>query len=511
MKKNAKYLIIAGAAVVVLGGAAAALALTGGGDAAEETSSAASSSTTVSLITDRTEEDLASVTVTNENGEIVVHAHVEEVVTSEASSEEDASSEASEPETEVVYEVEGLEDLALNSSSVSTVAKAGYILTATKTIGQVDNLSDFGLADPALTVEAVYQDGSVFSYDVGIQNGSYYYVKTSESDDVYMASISSTLFGTVNDLADTALYELEIGEDTSSAASIAQTTGTYTDAAIFDRIHLYGSAFEREVVIEYDAQQGYLMKEPRSAATDSTRMSNITAALTSLSADSLAKAHPTEEDLETYGLAEPAAVCEFTSGGNEYVLTVSAADADGSRYIVYSGIDAVFQIANDSVTAWADVSPFYLQSVLTLLPNIVDVHTMTLNYGGEEYVFTIDRAVDEENSTEDNTAYTYTVKNADGLELDYEENFKHFYLAFISITVSEDTWEMPEGEPDLSCTYTYHEGDETDTIEYYKVSDRRYAIVQNGQLMGLALSDLVNTATSDLVLLNNGEEVPDPN
>ena len=511
MKKNAKYLIIAGAAVVVLGGAAAALALTGGGETAEEASSAAASSSAAVTLINKTEADLASVTITNENGEIVLRAHTEEVVTSAASSEEDASSEASEPETQVVYEVEGLEGLALNSSSVSTVAKAGCTLSSQKTIGAVDDLTDFGLADPSLTVDVVYQDGSTFSYDVGIQNGSYYYVKTSESDDVYMASISSVLFGTVNDLADTSLYELEIGEDTSSAASIAQTTGTYTDAAIFDRIHLYGSAFEREVVIEYDAEDGYLMKEPRSAATDSTRMSNITSTLTSLSADSLVKAHPTGEELETYGLAEPAAVCEFTSGGNDYVLTVSAADADGSRYIVYSGIDAVFRIANDSVTAWADASPFYLQSVLTLLPNIVDVRTMTLNYGGEEYVFTIDRTVDEEESTEDNTAYTYTVKNADGLELDYEENFKHFYLAFISITVSEDTWEMPEGEPDLSCTYTYQEGGETDTIEYYKVSDRRYAIVQNGQLMGLALSDLVNTATTDLVLLNNGEEVPDPN
>ena len=343
MKKNAKYLIIAGAAVVVLGGAAAALALTGGGETAEEASSAAASSSAAVTLIDKTEADLASVTITNENGEIVLRAHTEEVVTSAASSEEDASSEASEPETQVVYEVEGLEGLALNSSSVSTVAEAGCTLSSQKTIGAVDDLTDFGLADPSLTVDVVYQDGSTFSYDVGIQNGSYYYVKTSESDDVYMASISSVLFGTVNDLADTSLYELEIGEDTSSAASIAQTTGTYTDAAIFDRIHLYGSAFEREVVIEYDAEDGYLMKEPRSAATDSTRMSNITSTLTSLSADSLVKAHPTGEELETYGLAEPAAVCEFTSGGNDYVLTVSAADADGSRYLLYSGIDAVFR------------------------------------------------------------------------------------------------------------------------------------------------------------------------
>ena len=52
---------------------------------------------------------------------------------------------------------------------------------------------------------------------------------------------------------------------------------------------------------------------------------------------------------------------------------------------------------------------------------------------------------------------------------------------------------------------------DSDTIEYYKVSDRRYAIVENGQLMGLALSDTVDLAMQDLELLNAGETVPDPN
>ena len=184
-------------------------------------------------------------------------------------------------------------------------------------------------------------------------------------------------------------------------------------------------------------------------------------------------------------------------------------DADGNRYLIYSGIDAVFQIANSKVTAWADADPFLLQSTLTLLPNIVDVHTMELTMNGETYSFTIDRTVNEEDSTEDNTVYDYTVTSGDGTALDYEENFKHFYLALISITVSEDTQDMPEGEPTLTCTYTYQDKPGSDTIEYYRVSDRRYAIVENGQLMGLALSDDVDLAMQDLELLYSGQDVPD--
>ena len=512
MKKNSKYLIIALACVVVLGGAVAALTLTGGTGEDTTSSAAASSSSTVALI-EKTDEDLASVTVTNETGTITIHAHTETVETSSeaaSSGSESASSEAAEPQTEVVYEVDGLEGLALNDN-VSTLAKAGYSLTAQKSIGTVENPEEFGLTDPTATVSAVYQDGSTYSYSIGVENGGYYYVQPDGSDEVYLASISSVLFDSVNDLADTALFELEIGEDTSSAASVAQTTGTYTESAILDVLHLSGTAFERAVTIEYDPEDGYLMTEPRHATADSTKMSDITTSLTSLSADSLVKAHPSQEDLESYGLTDPAVVCEFTSGGKDYVLKLSATDADGNRYIVYDGIDAVFLIANSTVTSWADADPFYLQSTLTLLPNIITVSGMDLTANGQDYHFTIDREENEEESTEDNTVYNYTVKNGDGTVLDYEDNFKHFYLTLISITVAEDTWEMPTGEPQFTCTFSYYDGSDPDTIEYYKVSDRRYAIVANGELMGLALSDTVDLAMSNPVLLNNGETVPDPN
>ena len=69
--------------------------------------------------------------------------------------------------------------------------------------------------------------------------------------------------------------------------------------------------------------------------------------------------------------------------------------------------------------------------------------------------------------------------------------------------------DMPEGEPTLTCTYTYQDKPGSDTIEYYRVSDRRYAIVENGQLMGLALSDDVDLAMQDLELLYSGQDVPD--
>lgn len=511
MKKNTKYLIASLACVAVLGAAALALVLTGGSEG-EDTASSASDETITLL--EKTQQDLESVTVTNETGTITVLAHEETVESSSDAASSDASDASgteseSEPETEIVYEVEELEGLPFNTSDVDAIARAGYLVAANRSIGTVDDPEEFGLTDPTLTVEATFRDGSTFSYIVGVENNGAYYIQPEGSEEVYMGSVSSALFKSAYDLADTSLYQLETETDDSAAGSTAQATGTATDSAIFDTIHLSGTAFDQEVDIEYDSEIGYLMHEPRETEADTTRIGEITSALTSLSADALILPHPEEDELAQYGLDNPAVVCDFTSGGQAYTLTLSDTDADGNRYLIYSGIDAVFQIANSNVTAWADADPFLLQSTLTLLPNIVDVHTMELTMNGETYSFTIDRTVNEEDSTEDDTVYDYTVTSGDGTALDYEENFKHFYLALISITVSEDTQDMPEGEPALTCTYTYQDKPGSDTIEYYRVSDRRYAIVENGQLMGLALSDDVDLAMQDLELLYSGQDVPE--
>ena len=163
MKNNTKYLIIALGCVVVLGGAVAALTLTGGSSEDTASSQASSAAETIPLI-EKTEEDLASMTVTNETGSFTVRAHTETVVASAASSEEDASSE-SEPEetTEVVYEVDELDGIAFDSSSVSSLARAGCSLTAQRSIGTVEEvqLSDSGAAAYAVLAPSADFDSLV--------------------------------------------------------------------------------------------------------------------------------------------------------------------------------------------------------------------------------------------------------------------------------------------------------------------------------------------------------------
>ena len=187
MKKNTKYLIASLACVAVLGAAALALVLTGGSEG-EDTASSASDETITLL--DKTQQDLESVTVTNEEGTITVLAHEETVESSSDAASSDASDASgteseSEPETEIVYEVEELEGLPFNTSDVDAIARAGYLVAANRSIGTVDDPEEFGLTDPTLTVEATFRDGSTFSYIVGVENNGAYYIQPEGSEEVY--------------------------------------------------------------------------------------------------------------------------------------------------------------------------------------------------------------------------------------------------------------------------------------------------------------------------------------
>ena len=196
MKKNTKYLIASLACVAVLGAAALALVLTGGSEG-EDTASSASDETITLL--DKTQQDLESVTVTNEEGTITVLAHEETVESSSDAASSDASDASgteseSEPETEIVYEVEELEGLPFNTSDVDAIARAGYLVAANRSIGTVDDPEEFGLTDPTLTVEATFRDGSTFSYIVGVENNGAYYIQPEGSEEVYMGAVSRALF-----------------------------------------------------------------------------------------------------------------------------------------------------------------------------------------------------------------------------------------------------------------------------------------------------------------------------
>ena len=494
MKKNTRNLLLIIGLIVILAVAVLVLTLSGGEE--EENSSSLVSAETISLISQK-EENLSSVKVTNENGTYTIH--VTEEVKESTSSSSDASSEE-EPETEFVYSMDGVDAAVANTDRMETAGAIGISLNATQNLGKKDNLDDFGLADPVSTVEVTYKDGSTETIYIGIavSGGTGYYVMVDGDENVYTAACNEGLFQSSSYYVKTTKIELEADESTGLVYATS--------------IKLSGTEMPEPIEIEGGDDYVYRLVSPKKAEADSEEVQAIIDGLATISATNVASPDTSEESLKKHGLDEPAGVIEFSIKGQEgsYKLSVSAKNEDGTRYALLDGTKAIFIINDSDVSAWLGRSVLSLQSTLNLMPQIETIKTMTITVDGEEYSFRLEREEDPESSTEDKTAYTYKVFNKDGKELDYEENFKHFYRSFITNYIIEDAREIPEGDPYVTCTYTYFDSDETNSIAFYKASDRRYCVVEDGDnVKGLIAPNDLERAVEYLELLNNGEEVPE--
>lgn len=484
MKSATRNLIIVGAGVVVLGGALAALLLAGGGE--EPSSSSESASSAVISLVSKQEEDIVSMKVTNENGSYTIVPHTEEVEASSGTS------------TKTTYLVEELGDLPINTYTTDRVVEYGFSLNASKNVGEVENLADYGLKNPRATVKVTFKDDTVYEYnlgDVSAGDSSSCYMSGKGSSNVYVVSIDAAVFNSVEDFVDKKLVNV--------------STADPNTPAVFNYLKLSGTNFEVPVTLEGDNSLTEMTAGEQSLDPDAEKVSALTTALTTITADQALYLHPTEEQLKECGLDDPAAIVEFTVEGATYKLMAGGKSEDKSeQYLMKDGVDVIYTISSSKISAWTDNSAFNLRTKFILLPMITDVEKLTVSLDGKDNVFVLSRTKDEEKSTEDTPSYTYTV-TGNGKEITYK-NFQQYYKSMIQIQLLEPTKEEPQGDPDLTITYQYYgdTGKPTDVVDYYEISDRRYLVTVNGTVSGIVASTNVQTFLNFTPKILVDEELP---
>ena len=134
MKSSTRNLLAVGAVLVVLGSALAVLKLTEG---QPETPLPADEDAAISLLSKHIEE-VESMQVTNANGGFTIVPESETITNSSGATTE-----------QVTYTVQGLQGLPLYESAAENVMKDGFSLVASKNIGDVTDLSEYGLDAPS--------------------------------------------------------------------------------------------------------------------------------------------------------------------------------------------------------------------------------------------------------------------------------------------------------------------------------------------------------------------------
>ncbi len=375
-------------------------------------------------------------------------------------------------DSDATYSIEGVEQYDLNDSIVSTIANNCASLTALAEVEEEPtDLSQYGFDDPQATVTLYLDDGTTESFVLGDDSpveGVYF--KMADSDAVY----------TVND---TPMYVFTKNQNYFISRQCLETPDD-DDYPIVENLTIKRSDLDYDIVLEYDhrtdddnyvggTSASHLMTSPVYAYLDVEESADLVDSMFGLTADSIVKLSPTEEDLTVAGMDNP--TCEVNmvcDDGNTYNLKIGTSfdgSAYGDDYTAYfgyfEGIDILFAFT-DSSLPWLTIKPMDITSQIVIGTYIYDVSSMTIEAPNTTLNFV---------GTGDSDDYSVTL-NGEDFDLN---RYKSFYQAMIKAPAEELYIDEVTGEPEVTITMNLTSGDE-DVFEFYRISDRKVAIVHNG-------------------------------
>ena len=239
MKSSTRNIIVVGAVAVVLGGAVFALNKTGGGSSSGS-SSTASSEAAIQLIS-KSSDNVASMKVTNKKGSYTL------VPLPSGSLGTSTSSASSGASSSVTYTVQELNGCPVNTGETGSAVQNGFSLSATKNLGKVSSLADYGLKNPQATIEVTFKDGTTYGYKIGnvtATDSSAYYMCGLESDNVYVVSVDAGLLEDANYFVTKDMLTI------SASSSSTTSTDSSSSANDFTKISLSGKNFPKGVTFE---------------------------------------------------------------------------------------------------------------------------------------------------------------------------------------------------------------------------------------------------------------------
>lgn len=453
----------------------------------EDESSEEEEDNSISLLSKKASE-VDHIDVVNQNTSFTLRPREDSKESSSESSTDESSADTDDLDS-AFFSVDGLDPdvYPVLDTAVNSAAKYGYTLTAEKLIGDAAdyNLDEFGLQDPVVQVTSTFTDGTEFSYAIGnVAASTGYYLLVDGK--IYVGSSSEYLRKGLTDFCTTKIVSI----DTS-------TTDPDFDSISITNENLGNSVLTIQDQIRPTNVSAYSITSPYSCSGNDSEIKSLQEALCTVTANTVVKLSPTDEELEKYGLKNPKATVTYTVNGETYTLYAGGKDEDGNRYLMVKGGHVVYTIASSSISDWADATVLSLREKFVLLVTITDIETITVDQDDGEHVFSMSRTENEESTTEESTVYDYTVKGTDGQDLTYK-TFQQYYQLLVGEQLLGETGfsldDVKGKDPDITVTYEYYDQVyDTDVIQYYKLNDRRYLAVVNGQAAGLVTSTSINS------------------
>ena len=429
------------------------------------------------ILDEITEDDVASVVVSNASGGYEADWNDDSVI------------------------IKDCDNIAIDNSAVKKIQNAVKGITAEKKVTDgKGRLNEFGLEDDPVEVTVTgkgEKESLMIGDEVPGQDSSQWYVLWKE--EVYIVSDSNVeafQYG-VKDLVSKQITPDRDESDDSFRVTLADIQG-----AGMDEIQIRHQGSEELAGYQVDS---YQLTAPINYPASASVSEDILPMFFGLKAQEVAVLHPTAEDRAQVGLDQPYRQVEIEyqtkdSEKNKISILVSNIDGAGNLY-VENGSDVIYKCRPQDIS-WLNITVDTVISHTILIPDVTSLKTLTVTQGdGSSYQIQL------QNMGADNGKVLY-----DGKELDVD-SFRNFYYELISVEADEV---ILENLPDTSgmnkiaeIQFAYmDESKKSNTITYYSESARKAYAVLDGNERGFRLSETqIDTVLGNLQKLINGEEI----
>ena len=235
---------------------------------------------------------------------------------------------------EDVWQYDGDDAFPADQEAVEDLAEQIGSLAAIRVIDDPEDLSAYGLDEPALQATVTAGDETAVTLLLGDVSDSYCYAKRTDSDTVYTISSLTWESG---------------GTTLTLTKSEAETAGTENGDSSADASSSSESAEETEPAWDVNGT---------AIPSDNSAFTSLMAQLSSLAFDACYDYKGEADTLAACGLDTPVGVLTVTYGeGETLTLTIGALDGTGdSYYAQLSGDPAVYLLSADSVDTLVSLS-----------------------------------------------------------------------------------------------------------------------------------------------------------
>ena len=403
----------------------------------------------------------------------------------------------------------GDEEFPLATAKVDTMAEILMDFRATSLVlADADDLSEYGLLQPALTLTVTHKNGEVTTFCIGDNSSADggYYACVQGSNDVYLIEAQTQeafylsredmmQFDTVPTFTSDSAEGLKVVSDTYKSFTIKDSTEDLKDLTA---MALYTMAL-------YDVYE-------RPVRVDLTNFATLMENYASIALGEFVTYHAADAAL--YGLSSPATALTVWYQGegeeetDDFTLYFGNRTEDGSGiYVRLEGSNQIFIMAAETAETLLKVDTFSVLSRFTQMVNITSISGLTVQYDGSERVFGM-RHEKEENENGSTTSTDYFT--VDGKELDKEggDLFRDLYQVIIGVAIEAELKEdAVTGTKEVLALTFFEDGtnEVMHKVRYLPIEGdvAHYAVEENGLCLFI-----VDAATVDELIVKIKEFQP---